>query len=738
MKKTLKQKHLEFLQSKGWVVDTSTRVSKYVVLSKHGMAYHYYLGGAGAVRRGRTVGESYSVKLKLDEPVKAAKTDVTEKAEALPEKVDAMDLMAEAGKPEADPTPAPAMIPASSRVVAAAPTAESNGSSACSANGDVACVVVPVGHGKTTQAVSTPLASILRQSIAAVEKDRRPPTPEQQAIIDAAEGLGKGDVLVIAAGAGTGKTTTLTMLERALKGVGQYTAFNSSLVKESSRKFSRVACSTTHSLAFRAVGKDFAHRLEGGRVKSSEIARILGVEDLKLPWTDAEGKPATKTLVGGWLMGQVLSAIKRFCQSADRELTSDHFRYIDGIDLPCDGQRTYTNNALVREYLLPFAQAAWADLSSPQGTLPFSHDHYVKVWQLSKPVIAADFILLDEAQDTAPVMLDVLRQQKALIVLVGDDAQQIYEWRGAVNAMTEDQWPDSTRLYLSQSFRFGPAIAAVANQILEKVGTELRLKGLPSIPSEVRACSDPTAILCRTNAVAVATLLRAISEGKRPFLVGGGAEVIAFVEGAKALQEGRSTSHPELACFSSWGEVEEYSKLDEGEDLKLMVKLIAAFGCDAILSALRGMPTEANADLIICTAHKSKGREWERVKLASDFPTLSKCSDADFKLLYVAATRAKLVLDVSECPFFTGEDAMPVIPTAPRQVEGILPPTPAAKPVASEFSWSKGKDGGWNIRGPHGHAGKTVKVVSRDGRTSTVRLGAVKAEYDEATVYAKG
>ena len=41
------------------------------------------------------------------------------------------------------------------------------------------------------------------------------------------------------------------------------------------------------------------------------------------------------------------------------------------------------------------------DLSDPQGSLPFSHDHYVKVWQLNKPVISADYILLDEAQDTA-------------------------------------------------------------------------------------------------------------------------------------------------------------------------------------------------------------------------------------------------------------------------------------------------------------------------------------------------
>nr|WP_249816408.1 UvrD-helicase domain-containing protein [Bradyrhizobium sp. 180] len=56
----------------------------------------------------------------------------------------------------------------------------------------------------------------------------------------------------------------------------------------------------------------------------------------------------------------------------------------------------------------------------------------MKLWALSNPAIAADFILLDEAQDTNPVVLDVLRKQPAQMVYVGDKYQQIYEWRGAV------------------------------------------------------------------------------------------------------------------------------------------------------------------------------------------------------------------------------------------------------------------------------------------------------------------
>lgn len=577
------------------------------------------------------------------------------------------------------------------------------------------------------------LAPKLGRAFAATPKSTGlTPTTEQAAILDLAKTLGKGNVLVIQAGAGTGKTSTLKMLEGVLNGLGQYTAFNSSLVKESASKFKRAACNTTHSLAFRAVGKKYAKRLNCGRVRSERIAEMLGISGMTLTGVDAAGEPTTRSLSASLLASKVMGAIKRFCQSADREVSGDHFAYIDGIDSPGDdGRRTYTNNEIVRERLLPFARDAWKDLSKVDGVLPFSHDCYVKIWQLDKPVIAADYILLDESQDTAPVMLDIIKQQKALVILVGDSSQSIYEWRGAVDAMAA--YPDAPELYLSQSFRFGPAVASVANQVLERIGTKMRLKGHEPIPSKVCAVANPTAILCRTNAVAVGKLLSLIGEGKRPFLVGGGADVITFVEGAKDLQAGKSTGHPDLACFGSWVEVQEYAKSDEGEDLKLLVKLIDSFGCDVIITALRGMPQEKDADTVICTAHKSKGREWHSVKLASDFPTLSKTTDADLKLLYVAVTRAKIELDVSECPFFTGEDALEVIPTAKTTPESILPPTPAVVSVDG-FSWAKNGDK-WSVRGPKGNEGKTVEVSRRDGSRSNVKLGKSVKEYDNATIY---
>ena len=506
---------------------------------------------------------------------------------------------------------------------------------------------------RQTREVGTPVAGMI-------------PNAEQESILAAAAEPGL-QVLVVGAGAGTGKTATLKMLEQVLLGNGQYTAFNTSLVEESKAKFVKAACNTTHSLAFRAVGKSYQHRLGGERMRSEQIARILGIEPISITLKDMgppddNRKPTdkVKTLQASFLAGQVLTAIKRFCQSADMQIGPEHFRYIAGIDTPTDdGKYKYENSKRVIDYLISFAIKAWADLSHVDGQLPFSHDCYVKLWQLGqgdeRPIIAANYILLDEAQDTAPVFLDVIRRQEhALVVLVGDSNQSIYEWRGAVDAMKA--YPNAPRRMLSQSYRFGQAIADVANTILATLDepTDLVMSGMPTIPSRVARVTEPRCYLYRTNAGAVGRVMAAISENKQPHLIGGGADVVAWCQAAVDLQGWRGTRHPELCCFDTWEEVVQYSKTDEGADMRLMVKLVTDFGAARIRDALKNMPKEENADVVVSTAHKSKGREWDTVRLGQDFPTANKMLDPDRRLLYVAATRAKLTLDISECPPFCG------------------------------------------------------------------------------------
>lgn len=173
------------------------------------------------------------------------------------------------------------------------------------------------------------------------------------------------------------------------------------------------------------------------------------------------------------------------------------------------------------------------------------------------------------------------------------------------------------------------------------------------------------------------------------------------------------------------------------------------FGAQKIHDAVKHMPKEADADFVVCTAHKSKGREWDTVKLSSDFPTNDKAGDEERRLLYVAVTRAKLVLDVSECPFFTGEgcvDLTAALIAGSQDREhansSVIPPTPAVpKPQAGpqSWSWAKGKDGSWLLRGPKGvKPGTRVQVERRDGSVSSATVGRVEREWPDACLYRKG
>ncbi len=488
-----------------------------------------------------------------------------------------------------------------------------------------------------------------------------PPTTEQQEAIDLFQAGGR---VAIQAGAGTGKSSTLRFIAEGTSRKGRYLAFNRALVDDA-KGYMPGSCpaQTIHSAAFAAVGRKYAHRLNSQRISSAQIARRLGIGPLNV-----QVNGITKVLQPGFLASYAVKGVKVFCQTADAEPSPEHIPYIEGIDLPtATGRRTYANNDAVRRYLTPAIHKVWADALDPDGTLRYDHSYYLKAWQLADPVIDADFLLVDEAQDVSPVMLSIIEQQThAQIVPVGDAQQALYGILGAVDAMS--LLTDATTTYLSQSFRFGPAIAEVANGVLADLGADLVIRGLDTIDSTVGPVETPDVILCRTNAHAVECVLDALDDSLRVHLVGGGGEVVSFARGAQDLQDGRRTDHPELACFDSWGEVREYVENDaQGGELKLLVQLIDKFGAAPIIAALQNMPREADADLVVSTAHKSKGRAWPQVKLGSDFPDPDDdgiLHPDELRLLYVAATRAQFRLDVTDVAYFTPKKKAAVVEMA--------------------------------------------------------------------------
>jgi hypothetical protein len=463
------------------------------------------------------------------------------------------------------------------------------------------------------------------------------PTAEQGAIIDA---CASGVDLVVEAGAGTGKTTTLRMASTQMRGRGLYVAYNRSIAQDAKKVFPpHVQCATAHSLAFRAHGRDYKHRLNL-RVPAQRTAELLRIVEPLRVNADVVLAPAALARLAS-------DAVDTFAHSADTEVMAKHVPPLEGVERA-------EMDALRRE-ILPYARRLWRETQDPNSAHRYTHDYYLKAWALTNPKLPADFVLLDEAQDSNPVVAHLVQSQDAQRIAVGDSAQAIYGWRGAVDALAD--WPAQKRLYLQQSWRFGQEIADEANRWLCQVGAPIRLYGNPAMKSRVLpgSCGDHAdAVLCRTNAEAMARAMAVLADNRRPALVGGAAQIKALGEAALDLRQGRPTSHPELLAFQTWDQLRQYVRDENsGSDLRVFVRLIDDYGPEAVIKAANALVEEKAADVILSTAHKAKGREWPTVLIASDFSEPKRQENGapgpirrdEGMLAYVAVTRARRTLD---------------------------------------------------------------------------------------------
>ncbi len=275
-------------------------------------------------------------------------------------------------------------------------------------------------------------------------------TDEQVAAIDQAK---RGDSFKIMAYAGSGKTTTLKLISEQLAGQkGLYLAFNKAIADEARSKFPpNVDCRTFHSMAYRHVDRKITDKLRLPRLSPLTMARDYQLEPLSI--RRMLGKRYEHfTLTPSRQAGLISNAVSRFCATHARHPAPRHLELPDWLH-PDDAEG-------IQQQLFPHVEQRWHDALDPYHQAGINHEVYLKCWALADPIIPVDYILFDEAQDSDPLMLGILMQQKrAQVIYVGDAHQQIYQWRGAVNAMQKLPLPDTR---LTRSFRFGDAVAEIA------------------------------------------------------------------------------------------------------------------------------------------------------------------------------------------------------------------------------------------------------------------------------------
>jgi hypothetical protein len=482
----------------------------------------------------------------------------------------------------------------------------------------------------------------------------RTPTAEQAAIIEAYR---RGENLVVNAYAGSGKTTILKMLAQASPDKRfLYLAYNKAAQLDARAAFPlNTRCYTSHGLAFQPM-LSMAKRVGGGRyMPGPQLAKLMKI-------TGPQRLTDKRVLSPGQLASVVKATIRKFCYSADETITKSH--------VPWDLKRFTDPDELeaLQQVVPPIARRIWEqDITRDTGLIPMEHDYYLKAFALTHPQLPGDVIALDEAQDSNPCVAAMVREQIAYgtqVIMVGDTYQAIYEWRGAVDAMKGfAAEPGVTVLSLTQSFRFGPSIAAEGNKWLALLGAPLPLRGYEQIRSRIGVAPDhPDAVLCRTNGEALKRAIAAIEKGLKVAFPKGTGELVSLTKAAKDLKLGRPCDHPDLMAFTSWGQLQDFVDNDpDGEDLKQFVGLVDEHGVDGLFEILSQIGSEekgAEADITISTAHSAKGREWRMVQIADDFREPKRDPEAPrdqlprippemARLAYVAVTRGMYVLDRS-------------------------------------------------------------------------------------------
>ena len=266
-------------------------------------------------------------------------------------------------------------------------------------------------------------------------------------------------------------------------------------------------------------------------------------------------------------------------------------------------------------------------------------------------------ILFDEAQDANPATLSILMRQTCRKVIVGDRYQSIYAFRGAVNAMQTVR-ADVT-LPLSQSFRFGPKLSALASELLKRCCGETRpIVSAPALSTELGIDeSKPYASISRSNIRALGTAIQLLDKRSFHFVGGPDSYRLGIAMDAYHLWVGRRDDIVARAikAFESFEQFVNAS--EETNDLEAIsaIRLVSTYQNElpALIKRVRAAhindPNEAH--VIVSTAHRAKGLEFAQVQLAADFPELLGENDTpriepqskflqEVNLQYVAMTRA--------------------------------------------------------------------------------------------------
>jgi DNA helicase-2/ATP-dependent DNA helicase PcrA len=476
--------------------------------------------------------------------------------------------------------------------------------------------------------------------------------------------------LIIEAVAGSGKTATIEEgAKRVKRHHGKtplFLAFNKAIAEELKKR--GLDAATLHSLGFRAWKDSLGKAKCLVDTSGKKVQRIIDGLDLSLTQRKRFGDQLWKVVNFAKQYGIVPDSVDE---------GNGHMGCIGVVSDTIDEWITIIDHHAVefKEYedKLDCIEAARAVLRINLEQKTFIDFNDMMYMPVAHCVAFAtyDWVFVDESQDVSLIqliMLDMTVAPDGNLVAVGDPFQSIYGFRGADSrAMARIRERFECKVMpLSITYRCAAAIVREAQKLVPHI--EARPNAPEGIVQTLRTFAgsflNPRTdmVVCRNTAPLVKLAYGLIAQ-RIPVKVLGrdiGKGLTTLIKGLKPTSMGdlyekldQWENQEREAALKAKQESRAESISDKAECIRAVASGTGALNVADLIASIEALfsdDTEKGGKVILCTVHKAKGLEAERVFILNRFLMPSKWAKQDWEIEqernieYVAITRAKMAL----------------------------------------------------------------------------------------------